>query len=84
MRDGKHANNPWFRNCLIRYRKLPGITMLPLLLRYAEELGYKEFDVVTVKDDKGYTVDLPVLSQPGQAQGTVSIALGYGRTKLVK
>ncbi|RZK34010.1 MAG: 4Fe-4S dicluster domain-containing protein, partial [Pedobacter sp.] len=44
----------------------------------------KEFDVVTVKGSNGHSVDLPVLIQPGQAQGTASIALGYGRTKVGK
>jgi hypothetical protein len=27
------------------------------------------------------SVALPVLLQPGQAQGTISVAVGYGRTK---
>ena len=36
-------------------------------------------DVVKVTAN-GYSVELPVLVQPGQTNGTVSIALGYGRT----
>jgi MoCo/4Fe-4S cofactor protein with predicted Tat translocation signal len=32
----------------------------------------------------GQTVKVPALVQPGQAQGTIGIALGYGRTKVGK
>ena len=49
----------------------------------ADELGVKETDKVTVEAN-GYKVDLPVLLQPGQARGTVSVAVGYGRTKVGK
>ena len=43
----------------------------------------KQGDVVEVSA-KGYKVSLPVLVQPGQAQDTVAIAIGYGRTKAGK
>lgn len=48
------------------------------------KIRIQEFDIVSIKDDKGYTIELPVLIQPGQAQGTASIALGYGRTMVGK
>ncbi|MGE8244147.1 MAG: 4Fe-4S dicluster domain-containing protein, partial [Sphingobacterium sp.] len=32
----------------------------------------------------GVELELPVVQQPGQAQGTVSVAVGYGRTKVGK
>src|ERR1700742_1068290 len=40
---------------------------------------YADRDVITITAN-GYSVDLPVLSQPGQTQGTLSVAVGYGRT----
>src|SRR5690606_27985135 len=40
--------------------------------------------LVEVSSSNGYSVVLPVLLQPGQANGTVSIAVGYGRTKVGK
>src|SRR5690606_29004889 len=52
--------------------------------KFAEELGLGENSLVTVEGENGYKITLPVLMQPGQAMGTVSIALGYGRTKAGK
>src|SRR5690606_28205063 len=49
----------------------------------ALDMGVKEWDVVEVKSSS-YAVHLPVLVQPGQAVGTVAIALGYGRTRCGK
>ena len=51
--------------------------------KYAEKLGIKEFDLIEVKSAT-HQVILPALLQPGQASGTISIALGYGRTKAGK
>ena len=39
-----------------------------------------EKDIIKVTKD-GHSVELPLIFQPGQKEGTVSIALGYGRTK---
>lgn len=84
MRDGRHANNAFLQELPDPVSKVTWDNYIALSPKFAEKLGYKEFDVVSVKDDKGYTIDLPVLIQPGQAQGTASIALGYGRTKAGK
>ncbi|RYE05134.1 MAG: 4Fe-4S dicluster domain-containing protein, partial [Rickettsiaceae bacterium] len=48
-------------------------------IKYAEKLGIKEGDILKVTSGN-YTIELPVLLQPGQAAQTISIALGYGRT----
>ncbi|RZJ59830.1 MAG: 4Fe-4S dicluster domain-containing protein, partial [Hymenobacter sp.] len=40
---------------------------------------WEQGDVLSVTAN-GITIDLPVLIQPGQAEGTVAIAVGYGRT----
>ncbi|TDO21553.1 TAT-variant-translocated molybdopterin oxidoreductase [Pedobacter duraquae] len=84
MRDGKYANNAFLLELPDPVSKVTWDNYIALAPKFAEKLGYKEFDVVSVKDDKGYTIELPVLIQPGQAQGTASIALGYGRTKVGK
>ncbi len=42
-------------------------------------LGLEDEMVVTLNG-----IELPVLVQPGQAKGTVSLALGYGRTEAGK
>ncbi|TKC07546.1 TAT-variant-translocated molybdopterin oxidoreductase [Pedobacter frigoris] len=84
MRDGKHANNAFLQELPDPVSKVTWDNYIALAPKFAEKLGFKEFDVVSVKDDRGYTIELPVLIQPGQAQGTASIALGYGRTKVGK
>ncbi|TCD12532.1 4Fe-4S dicluster domain-containing protein [Pedobacter frigidisoli] len=84
MRDGKNANNAFLQELPDPVSKVTWDNYVAIAPKYAETLKVKEFDVVTVKGSNGYSVDLPVLIQPGQAQGTASIALGYGRTKVGK
>jgi MoCo/4Fe-4S cofactor protein with predicted Tat translocation signal len=84
MRDGKHANNAFLQELPDPVSKVTWDNYLALSPKQAEASGYKEFDVVTIKDEKGTSIDLPVLIQPGQAMGTASVALGYGRTKVGK
>jgi len=84
MRDGKHANNAFLQELPDPVSKVTWDNYIALAPKYAEKLGFKEFDIVSVKGENGYSIDLPVLIQPGQAQGTASIALGYGRTKVGK
>ncbi|ARS41414.1 molybdopterin oxidoreductase [Sphingobacteriaceae bacterium GW460-11-11-14-LB5] len=84
MRDGKNANNAFLQELPDPVSKVTWDNYVALAPKFAEKLKVKEFDVVTVKASNGYSVDLPVLIQPGQAQQTASIALGYGRTKVGK
>jgi MoCo/4Fe-4S cofactor protein with predicted Tat translocation signal len=78
--DGTYANNPWLQELPDPVSKVTWDNYVAIAPKYAEKLGIEEFDLVEVKTGK-YSVTLPALLQPGQAQGTVSIALGYGRTK---
>ncbi|RZK49994.1 MAG: 4Fe-4S dicluster domain-containing protein [Pedobacter sp.] len=84
MRDGKHANNAFLQEFPDPVSKVTWDNFIALAPKQAEKLGFQEHDVVTVKGENGYSVDVPVLIQPGQAMGTASIALGYGRTKAGK
>jgi Fe-S-cluster-containing dehydrogenase component len=81
MRDGRYANNAYLQELPDPVSKVTWDNYVAIAPRYAEKLGLKEFDVVEVKGSNGYSITLPVLFQPGQAQGTASIALGYGRAK---
>lgn len=77
--DGAYANNPWLqelpdpisRVCWDNYAAIGNAT--------ADKLGIKDGDIVKVSNGS-YTLEIPVLVQPGQANNTVSIAVGYGRT----
>ncbi|MEQ7798565.1 TAT-variant-translocated molybdopterin oxidoreductase [Pedobacter sp. ASV1-7] len=84
MRDGKHANNAFLQELPDPVSKVTWDNYVAIAPKYAEKLGFKEFDIVSVKADNGYSIELPILIQPGQAPGTVSIALGYGRTNAGK
>jgi molybdopterin-containing oxidoreductase family iron-sulfur binding subunit len=75
LMDGRHANNPWLQELPDPVTKVCWDNYLAVSVQDAEELGLKDEDVVMVKGIK-----VPVLVQPGQAKGTCSLALGYGRT----
>jgi molybdopterin-containing oxidoreductase family iron-sulfur binding subunit len=75
LSDGRHANNPWLQELPDPVTKVCWDNYLAVSVGDAEERGLKDEDVVTVNG-----VKVPVLVQPGQAKGTCSLALGYGRT----
>lgn len=77
--DGANANNPWLqelpdpisRVCWDNYATIGNAT--------AERLGIEDGNIIKVSSG-AYSIEIPVLVQPGQANNTVSIAVGYGRT----
>jgi len=83
MRDGRYANNAFLQELPDPISKVTWDNYAALNPRDAEKLGLGEHGKVSVEAN-GYAVELPVVLQPGQAQGTVSIAVGYGRTKVGK
>jgi len=83
LRDGRYANNAFLQELPDPVSKVTWDNYAAINPADAEELGVKETGKVTIKAN-GYEVDLPVLLQPGQARGTVSVAVGYGRTHVGK
>ncbi|HWZ16180.1 MAG TPA: TAT-variant-translocated molybdopterin oxidoreductase [Mucilaginibacter sp.] len=79
MRDGKRANNPWLQELPDPVSKVTWDNFAALAPADMKKWGYVDGDLVKI-DANGYSVTLPALSQPGQTQGTVSVAVGYGRT----
>jgi MoCo/4Fe-4S cofactor protein with predicted Tat translocation signal len=79
MGEGKRANNPWLQELPDTVSKVTWDNFAAISPKYAEKLGIKEGDVLKVSSGN-HTVELPVLLQPGQAQQTISVGLGYGRT----
>ncbi len=79
MRDGKRANNPWLQELPDPVSKVTWDNFASLSPADMTKLGVVDGDVVKI-DANGYSINLPVLSQPGQTRGTVSVAVGYGRT----
>jgi molybdopterin-containing oxidoreductase family iron-sulfur binding subunit len=90
MGDGQQANNPWlqeFPDPITRVSWDNYVTMSP---KQMEEMGLSLLErgdymanVVEVNVN-GKSIKLPAYPQPGQAYGTIGIALGYGRTKVGK
>ena len=84
LKDGKQANNAYLQELPDPVSKVTWDNYAALNPKFAETLGLGENSLVTVEGENGYQITLPVLMQPGQAMGTVSIAVGYGRTKAGK
>ncbi|MCE3280782.1 MAG: molybdopterin oxidoreductase [Bacteroidetes bacterium] len=84
--NGNQANNPWLQELPDPITKITWdnyVTMSPLDMEGKYELMERqdrEASVVNVTVN-GATIKLPVVPQPGQARGTIGIAVGYGREK---
>ena len=74
LNDGRYANNPWLQELPDPVSKVCWDNYLAVSPADAESMGLQDEMVVEVDG-----VELPVLIQPGQAKGTVGLALGYGR-----
>jgi len=83
IRDGRYANNAYLQELPDPVSKVTWDNYAAINPKFAEELGLGENGKVVVEAN-GYSLELPVVLQPGQALGTVSIAVGYGRTKVGK
>lgn len=80
---GCEANNPFLQELPDPVSKATWGNYVAVPRKMAIDNKWEQGDVVRVSAN-GYSVELPVLIQPGQTNGTVSIALGYGRTKAGK
>lgn len=81
--DGRYADNPWLHEMPDPISKITWDNYISVSPKYASEKGLMHGDMVTFSVN-GKSVKLPVAIQPGQAYGSVSIALGYGRTAIGK
>ncbi len=87
--DGKQANNPWLQEFPDPITRASWDNYLTVSMSDARALGFAnpvqdngaingDYANVTVN---GVTVEnIPVMVQPGQANGSVGLALGFGRT----
>ena len=90
--DGQQANNPWLQEFPDPITRVTWDNYLTVSKADAEALGLKNINQSDGALDgsiaeitlNGTTVKAPVLIQPGQAKGTVGLALGYGKTAGMK
>ena len=93
MGDGSQSNNPWLqelpdplsRACWDNYLTISASTAMDLQIKnWNVANGALNGNMVNITVN-GYTLEnVPVMIQPGQAVGTVSLAVGYGRTNAGK
>jgi len=81
--DGKQANNPWLQETPDPISKVTWDHYITVSKSFAKENKIVMVDSETSMAEltvDGNTFKLPVLVQPGQAVGTIGLALGFGRT----
>ncbi len=78
MGDGKYANNPWLQELPDPISRITWDNYLTMAIADAEENNIKQGDVVRLTVGE-MELNVPAVIQPGQAKGTLGIALGYGR-----
>jgi molybdopterin-containing oxidoreductase family iron-sulfur binding subunit len=78
--DGRYANNGWLQEQPKPLTKLTWDNAAQLSPATAEQLGVKNGDLVVLRY-KGRSLEAPVWVTPGHASGSVTVTLGYGRTR---
>ncbi len=76
--DGRFANNGWLQELPDPMTKVTWDNPVLLSPADAAELGLLSRDLVVLEHD-GRTLEAAVYVMPGQAQGSVTISVGYGR-----
>ena len=91
--DGQQANNPWLQELPDPITRTTWDNYITISATDATRLGIENNNVANgalngsyVNLFMGETVinKVPVLIQPGQAQGSIGLALGYGRTSSIQ
>jgi Fe-S-cluster-containing dehydrogenase component/anaerobic selenocysteine-containing dehydrogenase len=77
--DGRYANNGWLQECPDPVTKVTWDNPLMISASDARKLGVDDGAVVTVEAGRA-SVRVPIVIQPGQADGVLALALGYGRS----
>jgi Fe-S-cluster-containing dehydrogenase component len=73
---GMHANNPWLMELPDPVSKQCWENVAAISAGDAEKMSIQTGDLIKLSNE----LILPAFVQPGQAEGTISISLGYGHT----
>jgi MoCo/4Fe-4S cofactor protein with predicted Tat translocation signal len=82
--NGIYANIPWLQEMADPITKATWDNYLTVSQKWATENGVTMYEENTGKASitvNGKSLVVPIMIQPGQADGTFGLALGYGRTK---
>lgn len=84
--DGSQANNPWLQELPDPVSRVTWDNYITMSPKQMKDMGFSRLergdfmaDVAEISVN-GVTVKAPVYPSPGQKEGTVGLALGYGRT----
>ncbi len=77
--DGRFANNGWLQEMPDPITRVTWDNAAVMSPATAAKLGIEQNTIVKLKF-KGRELEIPAYILPGQADGTVAVALGYGRT----
>ncbi len=80
MDDGRYANNGWMQELPDPITKMTWDNAVLVSRKTARELGMQNGDLVEIGLN-GNTVIGPIWTQPGMADYSLGLALGYGREK---
>ena len=93
MGDGQQANNPWLQEFPDPLTRASWDNYVTVAKADADAWGLENWNVangglngslVTLSVGNAKLENVPVMIQPGQAKGTVGLALGYGRKAALK
>jgi len=93
MGDGQQANNPWLQEFPDPITRVSWDNYMTISKADAAKLDIENFNVangglngsyVTIEVGGVKLEKVPVIIQPGQAVGTIGLALGYGRKESMK
>ena len=76
--DGQYTNNAWLQELPKPLTKLTWDNAVLVSPRTAQRLALNEEDVIQIKLS-GRSLEAPVYIQPGQADDSLAVSLGYGR-----
>lgn len=79
--DGRFANNGWLQELPDPMTKLTWDNAAWVGPATAKKLGVDQGDMLVIERN-GKTLEIPVLLQPGLANDSITIPIGYGRTKV--
>lgn len=78
--DGRYANNGWLQELPDTITKLNWDNAALVSVATAKRLGIEKSGEVRQIESSQGTLQIPFLISPGQADNSIAIALGYGRT----
>ncbi|WP_313804997.1 TAT-variant-translocated molybdopterin oxidoreductase [Flavobacterium sp.] len=93
MGDGQQANNPWLQEFPDPITRASWDNYVTVSKKDAEALELENYNVANGGLNGSYATlevggvkleNVPVIIQPGQAVGTIGLALGYGRKEAMK